>query len=113
MPQRPRIGPVADEFAGAAFGDGRLTSRLGKVAEAVGASPGASLPQLARTDGELEGVYRFLNNDRVSATAILAPHIAATHERAGGADVLVVHDTTEFTFGGWTPREGLGPLRWS
>ena len=113
MPQLPRIGAVADEFTGAAFGDARLTSRLGKVAEAVAPSPGASFPQLARTDGELEGVYRFLNNDRVSATAILAPHIAATRERAGADDVLVVHDTTEFTFGGWTPREGLGPLRGS
>ena len=113
MPQLPRIGTVADEYTGAAFGDARLTSRLGKVAEAVAASPGASFPQLARTDGELEGVYRFLNNDRVSATAILAPHIAATRERAGADDVLVVHDTTEFTFGGWTPREGLGPLRGS
>lgn len=111
MRRQPGLASVAEEFAEAEFGDARLTARLAVVAEAVAASPGASFPQLARTEGELEGVYRFLNNERVSPKGILAPHIAATRERIGMSDVLVVHDTTEFMFGGWVPRAGLAPIR--
>jgi hypothetical protein len=105
------VGSVFEEFAAADFGDARLTGRLQKVADAVAAAPSDSFPQIANSDSELEGVYRFLSNERVSPEAILAPHLRATRERTGGGDVLVVHDTTEFKFGGWVPREGLGRIR--
>lgn len=63
------------------------------------------------SDGELEGVYRFLSNARVTPSKVLEPHLAATVERARREDrVLVVHDTTTFRFGGAAPREGLGWL---
>ena len=86
----------------------RLTRRLMRIADAVAASPADSFPRAVSGDGELEGVYRFLSNDRVTPNGILAPHFAATRERAGGGDVLVVHDTTAFSFGGRHRREGLG-----
>jgi hypothetical protein len=63
---------------------------------------------MTQSDGELEGVYRFLGNSRVTPRSILAPHIAATRARAGNATIVVAHDTTELGFGGLTHREGLG-----
>jgi hypothetical protein len=105
------LGPASEEFSAADLGDARLTARLQKVADAVAASPSDSFPQIASSDSELEGVYRFLSNARVSPEAVLAPHLKATRERAAGADVLAVHDTTEFKFGGWVPRDGLGRIR--
>jgi hypothetical protein len=36
------------------------------------------------SDGELEGLYRFFNNERVTASAVLAPHYRATLERVRG-----------------------------
>jgi Transposase DNA-binding/Transposase DDE domain len=99
---------IGDEFAGARLGDVRRTSRLQKVAEATDSSPKAGFPQMVETEGELEGLYRFLTNEDVSANAILEPHIAATMARAGETRqlCLMLHDTTAFEFSG--DREGLG-----
>ena len=66
---------------------------------------------MVESDGELEGVYRLLGNDKVEPDAILAPHIAATFRRARENPLcLVVHDTTEFKFNGHAERDGLGLL---
>jgi hypothetical protein len=71
--------------------------------------PGASFPQAAKSEADLEGTYRFLNNDRVTAERILAPHVRATLARIGEGPVVVAHDTTEFNFG-TSPREDLGQV---
>jgi hypothetical protein len=103
-------GDIGDEFEEAELGDARRTSRLQEIARAAEVSPDAGFPQMAESDGELEGIYRFFGNEAVSANAILEPHIAATVERAKQAKVcLVVHDTTAFEFSG--DREGLGLTR--
>ena len=61
--------------------------------------PAASFPQMARSEGELEGIYRFLNNHRVAADAILEPHYRATLGRMAPFNrVAVVHDSTQFAF---------------
>jgi hypothetical protein len=106
-----RVEAASAEFATADLGDARLTRRLMKIADAVAASPADSFPRMVSGDGELEGVYRFFNNDRVTPRGILQPHFAASRGRAGTGDVLVVHDTTPLSFGGWHPREGLGRFR--
>jgi len=108
---RRRIEDVADEFTSADMGDERLNRRLLTIADAVAAAPSSSFPQMTGSDGELEGVYRFLSNERVTPAKILAPHFAATVERAASEDdVLVIHDSSLFTFGGESPREGLGRI---
>ena len=54
---------------------------------------------MARSESELEGIYRFLNNPRVEPAAILEPHRRATITRASGHRCIgVAHDTTEFAF---------------
>ena len=44
--------------------------------------------------------YRFFSNDRVSEADILAGHFQSTRDRSAATDgvVLVLHDTTEFTY---------------
>jgi hypothetical protein len=102
------VPDASAEFASVDLGDERLTRRLMRIADAAAAAPSAGFPAMTRSDGELEGVYRFLRNERVTPRKILAAHIAAAQERAGDAPVIVAHDTTELSFGGAVRREGLG-----
>lgn len=105
--------PIAavEEFADANFGDARLNKRLMTVASRVESAPGASFPKSATSPSDLEATYRFLSNERVTSAAILAPHLAATRERAKTVGTLLaIEDTTEARFGGTHPREGLGAL---
>lgn len=100
------------EFRGAELGDLRRTRRLIQLARALDGDPGASLPDATETEAALEGAYRLLRNDEVSAEGILAGHYGQTVERAATEDcVIAVHDTTIFEFSGEVAREGLGPLR--
>lgn len=100
----------SEELAGAELGDERLNRRLGLLADAVAEAPGAGFPK-ALDDAELEAAYRFFGNERVTPEAILAPHLRQSARRAAELSrVLVVHDTTQFEFGGQKKREGLGRL---
>ena len=106
------IGAIAGEFSGAKLGDGRLERRVLKVADALAATPDESFPMVTADDGELEALYRFLNNERVEPEQLLAPHYRQTARRASeAANVLVIHDTTGFSFGGETRRKGLGRMK--
>jgi hypothetical protein len=102
---------VSIEFDGADLGDQRRNKRAQKVAAALARSPDESFPHVASGSSELEAIYRFLGNESVSWTDILASHAAATAVRAEKyGEVLVLHDSSEFTFSGETKREGLGVL---
>src|SRR6476620_7811718 len=79
--------------------------------EMMARAPDQSFPHASGdSDAALEATYRFLNNESVSSEALLAAHHASTLGRMRPeAEVLVVHDTTEFRFEG--DREGLGRLQ--
>jgi len=103
------VSPASDDFVNAQLGDKGLVRRLVQIVTAAERAPGASLPQRAGSSAALEGTYRFLSNPRVDPEAILDCHVSATCERAAREpEVLVVHDTTEFRFGGEQPRAGMG-----
>jgi Transposase DNA-binding/Transposase DDE domain len=88
--------------------DRRLAVRLQSIVRRLAADPSLSLPRLM-DEAELEGAYRFFSNPRVKPEAILAPHVATTSERcAREGRVLVVHDTTDFSYRVDGEREGLG-----
>lgn len=109
--QGVHIPDIEEEFAGAELGDQRRTRRLGQVARRFADGPDRSVPDATESDAELEGCYRFLSNEHVTAEAILAPHQRRTVERASQhAEVLIVHDTTAFRFSDGETRKGLGPL---
>lgn len=99
---------IEADFAGAEFGDKRLDARLIVLGAALFARPDQPLPDVLLDEAGLEAGYRFLNNEKVTASAILKPHIAATVSRCEGAKrLLVLHDTTSFCFS----NRGFGPLR--
>ena len=98
------------EVAQADLGDRRLNKRLSTIVGRLAQRPDIGFPQAMTSKAELEAFYQFLENDRVEFGAVLAPHRLATFERiAGRAEVVVIHDTTEFAF--TTGRADLERLR--
>jgi hypothetical protein len=61
---------------------------------------GRTIPLACGDWAATKAAYRFLDNDRVGEADILAGHFAATRQRfdAVKGPVLVLHDTTEFSF---------------
>ena len=91
---------LASEVVGADLGDDRLARRLEKISAAALASPSGSFPEISDGDASLEGTYRFLSNDRVTPDTVLQPHVRSTVARVmAEGDVVVSHDSTEFSFG--------------
>jgi len=104
--------PLSTEVASAEFGDARLSKRLARIVDDLSAAPGDSFPHAFCDDGQLEGGYRFFRNLKVTAQAIVEPHIQASIERAAQAGgVRVVHDRSEFAPTDGVAREGFGPFR--
>jgi len=100
---------IVREFEGVSFGDKRLDHRLSVVAKAMALAPTDSIVEQAGSVSALEATYRFLANERVHPELVFGCHATRTAERATAHDsVLVVHDTTEFRFGGSVERKGLG-----
>ena len=91
---------VDREIAGCAFKDERLGRRFRSLLERLAASPGETIPFACQDWANTKAAYRFLDNDRVNEADILAGHFRATRERtaAAGGPILVLHDTTEFSF---------------
>jgi len=88
------------ELAGCGLADERLIKRLRKLLEQMSGSMGESLPLACQDWANTKAAYRFFSNDRVSEAEILSGHFQSTGERIAATDgvVLVVHDTTEFTY---------------
>lgn len=103
------VGNIAVEFRGALLGDKRRSARLERIGLELARNPGVGFPEAMGSEGQLEGLYRFLNNDEVSFAAAHEPHAQQTRARCHSHDqVLVLHDTTVLKFNG--QREGLGRL---
>lgn len=106
---------LVEEMAAADLGDDRLNARRDRVVAMLERQPDAAFPQVCADDAEVEALYRFLRNKRVTLDALLVPHVEATQRRCVALDeVLVIHDTTDMVFPGETPRAGLarlGPAR--
>jgi hypothetical protein len=104
-----RFQTVSQEFEGALLGDTRRSARLNRIVEALERQPSSGFPQALESAAELEGFYRFINNDGFNASAVFDPHRRATLQRAKEAkEVLIVHDTTAVEYKGENTREGLG-----
>jgi hypothetical protein len=88
------------ELAGCSFADERLNKRLHKLVAQIGSAMGQSIPLVCQDWANTKAAYRFFSNDRVSEADILAGHFQSTRDRTVAADgpVLVLHDTTEFTY---------------
>jgi hypothetical protein len=77
-----------------------LGQRLRKLIETMDGAIGASLPLACQDWAATKAAYRFFANERVSEAQILGGHFQATRERFAATEgtILVLQDTTEFTF---------------
>jgi Transposase DNA-binding/Transposase DDE domain len=100
-----------DRELGGEFPDRRLRTRLGKLLGDLGRRVGGSLPAACQDWAATKAAYRFFSNRRVDEGVILAGHFAATAARfaATAGPILVLHDTTEFSFQRNNP-EAIGQL---
>src|SRR5438874_2808135 len=91
---------VERELDGCEFPDRRLKDRLGKLLGDLGRRIGGTIPTACQDWAATKAAYRFFSNPRVDEGVILAGHFAATKTRfaAAAGTVLVLHDTTEFSF---------------
>jgi hypothetical protein len=88
------------EVRAAVFADTRLHRRFVGLLRQLAAGVGTGIPQACGDWAGAKAAYRFLANDRVSEAEILGGHLVATRERFEACDgiVLLVQDTTEFTY---------------
>ena len=89
------------ETAACQFEDVRHGKRLRQLLEQLSAKTGAVTPWACQDWANTKAAYRFFGNGRISEANILAGHFASTRERflaSGGDRVLVLHDTTEFSY---------------
>ena len=91
---------VDRELGDGGFPDRRLKARLGKLLGDLGRRVGGTLPAACQDWAATKAAYRFFSNPRVDEGVILAGHFAATRARfdATTGPILVLHDTTEFSF---------------
>lgn len=103
---------LACELAGGDFGDARLNRRAHCLAQTLGRHPNLSIPAALKSRADIEGAYRFFNNDSVTPDRIFEGHIQATYHRLDSLDfALLVQDTTEIDL--TRPQqqvEGAGPM---
>jgi hypothetical protein len=96
------------ELADCVFKDKRLGARFRSFIEQLSSSPGDVIPMVCQDWANTKAAYRFLDNDRVSEAEILAGHFHATRDRAAATSgpILVMHDTTEFSY----KRDDVGAI---
>jgi hypothetical protein len=93
------------------LGDHRLDARRDRLISVLEQHPDAAFPDACADDAEVEALYRFLRNPRVTLASLVEPHLVATQARCAAlGDVLVIHDTTDMVFAGEAARPGLAPL---
>jgi hypothetical protein len=83
-----------------AFKDARLGRRFRDLLRQLGDSMGSSIPFACQDWASTKAAYRFFSNAKVEEGDILSGHFAATRTRYDACDgpVLLVQDTTEFTY---------------
>jgi len=88
------------ELSTCKFKDKRLEKRFKQLMTSINSNQRKSLPQACGSWSEAKATYRFLSNERVDESEILSGHFLNTAKRiqATKGPVLVLHDTTEFTY---------------
>ena len=102
-------GWVDQELDGAYFRDVRLGKRLRTLLGLMSNGLGQTIPLACQDWANTKAAYRFFSNPRITEEEILSGHFASTQARAAALQepLLVLHDTTEFTFQSNGPSIGL------
>ena len=98
-------------FGNTGLNDGRLKRRAIQLAAGMAENPGASLSAQHPQGKEIKGAYRFFSNPRVGPDELQTHHQAMVKQEMGSAGTyLLIEDTSEFSWSGKQPIEGLGPV---
>ena len=73
-------------------------------------SPDLATPQQTREWKDCKGIYRFMNNDKVTVEKIIETHCRRTRSHARTGVWLSICDTTEVDYTSRKDVEGLGPI---
>jgi hypothetical protein len=94
------MGWIDEELAACPLPDQRLRQRLQQLLQRFSSGLGESIPFACQDWANTKAAYRFFSNERVTEQDILEGHWQATQQRfaATNGPVLVLHDTTEFSF---------------
>jgi hypothetical protein len=94
------------ELATCDFADQRLGRRFRTILEQIGSGVGKTIPLACQDWANTKAAYRFFSNDRISEREILGGHLQSTRDRTKAAHgpILVLHDTTEFSFQRENPK---------
>ena len=107
------MSALVTEFACLDLGDRRRNRRARRMLGKFGEKPTVSIPTACGGWGETRAAYRLFDHPKVTAEAVLAPHIACTEQRLRAHPrVLCIQDTTELDY---TTKKGiaeLGPLNY-
>lgn len=111
MTETAAVRWAAAELGGANLGDARLNRRLVRVAERLGAQPGARMPVACGGGAETQAAYRLLAQEAVTGEQVLAPHWDGSVERMRRQPVVLgVQDSTEVDYTAQPGLAGWGPL---
>ncbi|MGK0181616.1 MAG: hypothetical protein ACI9YB_000905 [Halioglobus sp.] len=93
------------------FGDKRLDKRGKLIIDRMEKKVGVSTPNIFTNNAELQGAYRFVNNDLVTPEKILSPHRTTTISRIRNEElVAIIQDSSDLSFDHMTDLKGLGKL---
>lgn len=93
----------------AIFGDYRINIRFGKILQTLSVQIKHSIPLTFKEWADIKGVYRFLNNKKVTDKAILESQSSIISVEPF-ATYLAIHDTTEIDLTGHRGSDNLGCL---
>ena len=106
----------APKWAHETFGEVRLghrsrEERAVRMAAAMAADPGASLPKQMGSEAASHAAYRFLQTWEVSYEKLIGPHLEQTRAAMGVQErVVLIQDTTELDYQQHPTTTGLGPI---
>jgi hypothetical protein len=91
---------IDQELDGAYFQDVRLGRRLRTLLGLMSNGLGQTIPLACQDWANTKAAYRFFSNPRINEEEILSGHFASTRLRAAAIQepLLVLHDTTEFSY---------------
>jgi Transposase DNA-binding len=100
------------QFERAPLGDPRRTRRVQKIGEAMARKPGQSIPQLFDTAYDVIAAYDLFNREEATPMRLQYGHRELVHKgmREPGSVILLLEDTTTFSWSGNKAVDGLGPI---
>jgi len=102
--------PASPQCPPNVLGDSRRRKRAIRIAQAMRAMPGKSIPALFDSPYEIKACYTFLKHPKATPENIQAEHRALVGQEMTHGTILLPEDTSDLTWPGNEPVEGLGPI---